>query len=89
MDVKSTHTRNPLMGWDITATATAGANEKIVRAQIIVDDFPEYDQSFDPPINNWQESLQQQGEYPGDNTVRVVITDDQGNDAASVDSWST
>lgn len=54
----------------------------------MVNDFPEYDESFAPPINNWQMQLRQKGEYPGDNTVRVVITNDKGEDAESVDSWS-
>jgi hypothetical protein len=89
MDIKSTHARNPLMGWDISSSATAGKGEAIARAQIIVNGSPEYDESFDPAINDWQEQLQQQGVYPGDNKVMVVITDDKGNDKRLLDSWST
>jgi hypothetical protein len=88
MDVTSSHSRNPALGWDIAACAKADKGEKIVRAQIIVNDFPEYDKSFDPPVSNWQEHLPQQGEYPGDNKVLVVITDDQDEDTESLDSWS-
>jgi len=88
MDVTSSHTKNPVVGWDISASAKAGKDEKIARAQIIVDDFPEYDKSFDPPLSSWQQQLHQQGQYPGDNTVRVVITDDKGEDTESLDSWS-
>jgi hypothetical protein len=88
MDVTSSHSKNPAVGWDISASAKAGKGEKIARAQIIVDDFPEYDKSFDPAISNWQEKLLQQGQFPGDNTVRVVITDDKGEETESDDSWS-
>lgn len=88
MDVTSSHTKNPAVGWDISASAKAGAGEKIARAQIFVDDFPEFDKSFDPPISSWQQQLHQQGQFPGDNAVRVVVTDDKGNDSESVDSWS-
>lgn len=88
MDVTSSHRRNPALGWDITACAKAEKGEKIVRAQIIVNDFPEYDESFDPPVSTWQEELPQQGEYPGDNKVLVVITDDKDEDIESLDSWS-
>lgn len=88
MDVTSSHSKNPAVGWDISAAAKAEKGEKIARAQIIVDDFPEYDKSFDPPITNWQQQLQQQGQFPGDNTVRVIVTNDKGDDAEADDSWS-
>jgi hypothetical protein len=87
MDVTSSHSRNPALGWDITACAKAEKGEKIVRAQIIVNDFPQYDESFEPPVSAWQEQLPQQGEYPGDNKVLVVITDDKYEDTESLDSW--
>lgn len=88
MDVASSHTKNPAMGWDITASAKASSGEKIARAQIIVDNSPEYDKEFDPPINNWQQQLRQQGQYPGDNTVRVVVTNDKGEDTETDDAWN-
>lgn len=88
MDVTSSHSKNPAVGWDISAAAKAEKGEKIARAQIIVDDFPEYDKSFDPPITNWEQQLQQQGQFPGDNTVRVIVTNDKGDDAEADDSWS-
>ena len=88
MDVTSSHARNPAVGWDISASAKAGRGEKIARAQIIVNDFPEYDETFEPPVSSWKEQLVQQGEYPGDNKVRVVITDSKGDETDSLDSWS-
>lgn len=89
MEVTSSHTRNPAVGWDISAVAKAGKGEKIARAQIIVNEFPEYDETFDPPVGSWQEQLSQQGEYPGTNKVRVVVTDHKGEETDSIDSWST
>jgi hypothetical protein len=88
MQVTSSHQKNPAIGWDITASAKTDKNEKITRAQILVNDSPEYDKEFDPPINNWQESLRQQGQFPGDNNVAVIVTSDQGEDTESDDSWN-
>jgi len=88
MEVSSTHTKNPAMGWDISASAKADKGEKIARAQILVNNSSEYDKSFDPPINNWQAQLHEQGEYPGDNSVDVIVTNDKGEDSDSDDSWN-
>jgi hypothetical protein len=88
MNVTSTHAKNPLMGWDITASAKADAGEKIARVQIIVNGSSEYDKTFDSPISSWQEQLNQQGEYPGDNAVEVIATSDKGEDTESEDSWT-
>lgn len=87
MKLTLSHQKNPAVGWDITASATAEKEEKIVRAQIIVDDFPEYDESFDPPLTNFQKQLGQQGQFPGDNKVRLIITDDKGQDTVAEDEW--
>ena len=88
MTVTSAHAKNPLLGWDISASAKADAGEKIARVQIIINDSSEYDKTFDPPISSWQEQLSQQGEYPGDNTVEVIATNDKGDDTESEDSWT-
>jgi hypothetical protein len=88
MTVGSTHAKNPAVGWDISASAKADAGEQITRAQIIVNGSTRYDRMFDPPISNWQESLTQQGLYPGDNTVQVIATSDKAEDTESDDSWS-
>ncbi len=89
MDVPvSTHVRNPALGWDITATAKAEKGEKIMRAQVLVNDFSEYDEQFNPPISNWQTQLRQKGRYPGDNKVEVIITNDKGEETSAVDSWN-
>lgn len=88
MDVNSSHAKNPALGWDIAASAKADQGEKIARAQILIGDFSKYDQSFEPPIKSWQKQLQQQGQYPGDNSVRVIVTNDKGEDTEADDSWS-
>ncbi len=88
MTVGSTHQRNPAVGWDISASAKADSGEKIARAQILVNGASEYDKTFDPPISNWQRQLTQQGQYPGDNTVQVIVTSDKGENTESDDSWS-
>lgn len=88
MQVTSTHAKNPALGWDISASAKADGGEKIARARILVNELSRYDKSFDPPVGGWQEQLTQQGEYPGDNLVRVVITNDKSEDTEFVDTWS-
>jgi hypothetical protein len=88
MTVGSTHAKSPAVGWDISASARADAGEKIARAQIIVNGSTRYDRTFDPPIATWQESLTQQGLYPGDNTVQVIATNDKAENTESDDSWS-
>lgn len=88
MEVTCSHSKNLVLGWDITASAKSAAGETIARAQVLLNGFPKYDESFDPPLSNWQHQFPQQGEYPGDNEVRVVITNDKGENTESVDSWS-
>jgi hypothetical protein len=88
VNVTSAHAKNPLIGWDITASAKADAGEKIARVQIIINGSSEYDKTFDTPLSSWQEQLGQQGKYPGDNTVEVIATNDKGEDTGSEDSWS-
>jgi hypothetical protein len=88
MNVTSTHAKNPAEGWDISAAAKADQGEKIARVQIILNGFTEYDKSFAPPVNAWQQLLIQRGEDPGDNTVEVIATNDDGEDTESEDSWS-
>jgi len=82
------HQKNSAIGWDITASAKVDKGEKIARAQVLVNDSTEYDTSFDPPLSSWQQQLHQQGQYPGGNTVQLIITSDKGDDTDAEDSWS-
>lgn len=88
MQVTSSHQKNPALGWDISASAQADKGEKIARAQILVNDSPEYDKQFDPPLSSWQQQLKAQGQFPGDNTVEIIVTSDKSEDTASEDSWN-
>ena len=88
MTVTSTHTRNPAEDWDISAAAKADQGELIARAQIIVNGFKEYEKTFTPPIRSWQQQLIQRGQFPGSNTVEVIVTSDKGEDTETEDSWS-
>jgi hypothetical protein len=76
------------MGWDISAAAKADAGEKIARAQIIINGQVAYDNSFVLPIGSWQVQLSQKGQYPGENTVRVITSNDKGENTEADDSWS-
>lgn len=87
MDTTLTHTRNPLAGWDISAVTKADKGETIAAAKISVNGFPEYDETFDQPLNKWQHQLTQKGVYPGDNKVLVEITDGKGQINRTQDSW--
>jgi hypothetical protein len=86
--VTSQHAKNPAIGWDISGAAKADDGEKIARAQIIINGQVAYDNSFIPPIGSWQVQLTQKGQYPGENTVRVIASSDKGEDTESDDSWS-
>ncbi len=88
MEITCSHSKNLALGWDIAATAKAATEETITRAQVFVNDTTKYDKLFNPPLNSWQEQLPQQGEYPGDNEVLVVITNGKDEDTECVDSWS-
>jgi hypothetical protein len=88
MNASSTHQRSPAVGWDISASAKADKGETITRAQIVVNGSSQYDKTFASPVTSWQEQLNQQGQYPGENTVDVIVTNDKGEDTESEDSWS-
>ncbi len=88
MTVSSQHAKNPAVGWDISGAAKADAGEKIARAQIFINGLVAYDNSFVPPIGNWQVQLTQKGQYPGENTLRVIASNEKGEDTESADFWS-
>ncbi len=88
MKTTLTHAKNPAADWNISASAAADTGEKIASAQILVNGSTEYDKSFNPPINNWQQTLIQKGQYPGDNTSELIVTNDKGDDTDAEDSWS-
>jgi hypothetical protein len=60
----------------------------MVRQQLFVNGVSEYDQSFNPPTTYNQIQLAQKGKDFGPQTVRMVVTDDRGQDTETTDSWS-
>jgi len=86
--VTAQHAKNPAMGWDISGAAKADAGEKIARVQIIINGQVVYDNSFVPPIGSWQVQLTQKAQYPGENSVRVIASNDKGEETESDDFWS-
>ncbi|MGH9566594.1 MAG: hypothetical protein ACRD4I_11450 [Candidatus Angelobacter sp.] len=87
MQTTVTHARNPLAGWDISVSAKAGDKETIIGARILVNGFPQYDETFDEQLNQWQQQLTQQGDYPEENKVLVEITNGNGDVIRTQDSW--
>jgi hypothetical protein len=87
MQTTVTHARNPLAGWDISVSAKAGDKETINGARILVNGFAQYDETFDAPLDQWQQELLQQGDYPEENKVLVEITNGNGDVIRTQDSW--
>jgi len=56
MDASLEHKKDPAVGWNILASAKAENNERISRAQILVNGFSKYDQSFTAPITSKAEA---------------------------------
>jgi len=88
MKLSLAHQKDPAIGWDISASATADGGEKISGAQILVNGSSKYNKSFNPPLSQWQQQLTQQGQYPGDNTSRLEVTSDKGSVSEAEDAWS-
>ena len=87
MQAHITHAKNPVLGWDIAATAKADKGEAVARGQIFVNGFAVYDEQLNPPVSNWQAQLIQKGQFPGNNEARLIVTDQNGQDTVSIDSW--
>ena len=87
MDVDVSHSRNPVLGWDIQVTAKAAAGETITAARIQVNGSPDYDRQVSPPVSTWRRTLTQKGQYPGENKVLVTITNDKGEQTKVQDEW--
>lgn len=87
MQFTTTHTRNPLAGWDIDVTVVAENKEKIAHVRIDVNDFTESDEDVSPTATKWHKVLTQQGQFPGENKVVVTATDESGQDSSDVEEW--
>ncbi len=89
MKIDITHARNPLMDWDIDVKATAEHDEKITYVEIRVNDFADVDEIEDDPVDSWEKQLIQKGVFPGDNTVLVVVRDQNGKDTRAQQEWTS
>ena len=87
MKIALTHTRNPLMGWDISVSVSGEAAEAVAFVSIAVNDFPEVSETVDPPVGVYTHTLTQKGDYPGDNKVAVDVQDQDGNEHRALDVW--
>jgi hypothetical protein len=38
-------------------------------------------------LSSWQKQLTQQGQFPGDNKVQLIVTNDKGEDSTAEDEW--
>lgn len=88
MDGTLTHQRNGALAWDITASAKAEAAETISAVKVVVNGVSEYSETFSRPTKQWQRTLTQKGQYPGDNTIQLIVTDGAGNETDFYDEWS-
>jgi len=88
MKIDIAHSKNPLMGWDLTIKVTAEAAEKIATFEVLVNMSPaEPQENFDPPISVFTKRLERKGNYPGENTVQVIVHDQNNNETSAEDSW--
>ena len=88
MKVTITPTKNPAIGWDVDVLVSADGGESVAYVEVDVDDFPEVKESVDPPQQQWEKQLRQQGQYPGDNKVLVIVTNDKGDQTRWSKQWS-
>ena len=88
MNLTLTHQKKPALGWDISASAAGEKDEKISRAEILVNNASKYDKKFNPPLAQWQQQLDQQGQYPGDNTSELRLTSNRNTVSVANDGWS-
>lgn len=88
MKIAITHTRNPLLGWDIDVKADGENGEKVTFVEVKVNGFPEVKDTPDEPLNSWERQLTQQGVFPGDNKVVVLVRDQNDDETSSEQAWA-
>jgi hypothetical protein len=75
-------------GWNIDVSVQADAGEKIVYVEVRVNDFPQIRDTPNDPVDSWEQQLTQQGVYPGDNKVQVLVRNDAGKETRAERKWS-
>jgi len=82
------HIKNPATGWDVQVMIQAEKGEKITHIEVTIGGFQKCNENPIPAVNKWNRSFTQQGQYPGDNTVKVTATNDKTEDFSAEDTWS-
>jgi hypothetical protein len=88
MIAEISHQKNMAMGWDISVSVKPEAGQAISAVEVSVNGFNRLSENFHPPASQWQKTLIQQGQYPGENQVEVKVTDSKGTQTRSLDQWS-
>ena len=87
MQIEITHEKNPLMGWDVCIKVTVEDTEKIASVVTTINMIPRPREEFEPPTSVYTKTLERVGNFPGENTVQVVVTDQNNVQTNGVDSW--
>lgn len=88
MKITVAHTKNVLIGWNVDVSIAADSGEDISAVEIVVDDFSNAMDSLNPPVSIYSKHIEQVGVYPGNNAVRVIVYDQNGNRTDGFDSWN-
>ena len=88
MQIDIKFSKNPVLGWDVSVTATGDHQEKIQHIKVTMNVSSLCDEDSDPVVNRWRKLFTQKGVFPGDNKAVVTITDDRGNDTSAMEQWS-
>jgi hypothetical protein len=72
----------------VNVVVNADAGESIAYVRVEVNGSPEDNEDVQPPAQQWENTLTQKGQYPGDNRVVVTVTDSKGVDSRFVHQWS-
>lgn len=88
MKIAITHARGVPFGWNIDINVTADNGEKITFVEVRVNGFADVDETPDDPVDSWEKQLTQKGVFPGDNTVEVLVRDQNGKDTRAKQEWT-
>lgn len=88
MKINISHTKNPLLGWDIDVSVQAENGQKIGQVEVRVNDLPEVQDLPGDALDSWEQQLIQKGNYPGNNKVEVTVSDQDGNETRAEQKWS-
>jgi hypothetical protein len=88
MKIKIAHIRNNAMGWNINVNVEAGDQQQISQVTVKVNGVPVVEEGPGEDLDSWEKQLLQQGVYPGDNKVEVLVTDQRGKESRAKQEWS-